>query len=235
MVGRVKEDFQAMCIMGQQICEKQMKVVFFVLLIFASWCASWFILQRCGNQQKCELQEEVRALRGQLEAAREQLHRGGEEKTSLQILLEQRAWEGRKSQELLEEKNKEVHLMEQETQQVIINRCVCMCVTCSFWWLIETTLIFPASCQVGRGSDAVPDPACRQRNTEAEVGWPREDDGCSEVANGEQHADDSTAQPYHRQPSPGEQPPQQPAKPAQAGDSAAQGQEHGRKTSLKYD
>lgn len=78
-------------------------------------------------KQHCELQEEIRALRGQLEAAREQLRIGGEEKISLQALLEQRAKEGRKSQELLEEKNKTVLLMMQETQQVIIKVCVCVC------------------------------------------------------------------------------------------------------------
>lgn len=76
-------------------------------------------------KQHCELQEELRALRGQLETAREQLCIEGEEKISLQALLEQGAREGRKSQELLEEKNKTVHLMMQEAQQVIIKVCVC--------------------------------------------------------------------------------------------------------------
>ncbi|XP_049433759.1 coiled-coil domain-containing protein 158-like isoform X2 [Epinephelus fuscoguttatus] len=66
-------------------------------------------LQRCGEQQQSELQEEVKVLRGQLEAARE-------EKTILQALLEQRAQEGRKSQEALEEKNKEMQLRQQEAQ-----------------------------------------------------------------------------------------------------------------------
>lgn len=54
--------------------------------------------------------------------AREQLQRGGEEKTCLQALLEQRAQEGRKSQELLEEKNKELQLRQQEAQHVINHR-----------------------------------------------------------------------------------------------------------------
>ncbi|XP_074495198.1 uncharacterized protein LOC141769724 [Sebastes fasciatus] len=67
-------------------------------------------LKRCGKQQRCELQEEVKALRGQLETARE-------ETTCLQALLEQRTQEGRKSQELLEEKNKELRLRQQEAQQ----------------------------------------------------------------------------------------------------------------------
>ncbi|XP_049907414.1 coiled-coil domain-containing protein 158-like isoform X7 [Epinephelus moara] len=66
-------------------------------------------LKRCGEQQQSELQEEVKVLRGQLEAARE-------EKTILQALLEQRAQEGRKSQEALEEKNKEMQLRQQEAQ-----------------------------------------------------------------------------------------------------------------------
>ncbi|XP_070689527.1 coiled-coil domain-containing protein 158-like [Pempheris klunzingeri] len=72
--------------------------------------------KRCGEQQQCELQEEVKALRGRLEAAREQLHIGGEEKICLQTLLEQRTQEGRKSQELLEDKNNEVQLRQQEAQ-----------------------------------------------------------------------------------------------------------------------
>ncbi|XP_045889785.1 coiled-coil domain-containing protein 158-like isoform X4 [Micropterus dolomieu] len=71
-------------------------------------------LKRCGKQQQCELQEEVKALRGRLEVAMEHLRRGGEEKTCLQALLEQRVQEGRKSQELLEEKNRELQLMQQE-------------------------------------------------------------------------------------------------------------------------
>lgn len=62
-------------------------------------------------------------MRGELEALREQLRRRGEEKMSLQTLLEQGSQERRKSLELLEEKNKEVH-MQQETQQVILNLCV---------------------------------------------------------------------------------------------------------------
>ncbi|KAM7415781.1 hypothetical protein PAMA_018038 [Pampus argenteus] len=56
-------------------------------------------LKRCGEEQQCELREEVKALRGHLEVAREQLHRAGEEKSCLMALLEQKAQEGRKSQE----------------------------------------------------------------------------------------------------------------------------------------
>ncbi|XP_028434968.1 coiled-coil domain-containing protein 158 [Perca flavescens] len=66
-------------------------------------------LKRCGEQQQCDLQEEVKALRGQLEAARE-------EKSCLQVMLEQSTREGRKSQELLEEKNKELQFRQQEAQ-----------------------------------------------------------------------------------------------------------------------
>ncbi|XP_034547793.1 coiled-coil domain-containing protein 158-like isoform X2 [Notolabrus celidotus] len=77
-------------------------------------------LQRCGDQQQCELQEEVKVLRGQLEAAREQLRRGGEEKSCLEALLEQRAQEGRKSQELLREKTKELQHRQQESQQYLV-------------------------------------------------------------------------------------------------------------------
>uniref|UniRef100_UPI0037E76C2B coiled-coil domain-containing protein 158-like n=1 Tax=Semicossyphus pulcher TaxID=241346 RepID=UPI0037E76C2B len=74
-------------------------------------------LKRCGEQQQCDLQEEVKVLRGQLEAAREQLRQGGEEKTCLEGLLEQSAQKGRKSKELLEETSKELLLRQQEAQQ----------------------------------------------------------------------------------------------------------------------
>ncbi|KAM3611299.1 uncharacterized protein V6R79_016197 [Siganus canaliculatus] len=74
-------------------------------------------LKRCGEQQERELLEEIKVLRGQLEVAREQLCKGGEESSCLQALLEKRAQEGRKSQELLEEKDKEIKLWQQEAQQ----------------------------------------------------------------------------------------------------------------------
>ncbi|XP_040010721.1 coiled-coil domain-containing protein 158-like isoform X2 [Xiphias gladius] len=74
-------------------------------------------LKRCGEQQHCELQVEVKALRGGLEEAREQLRRDGEEKNCLKTLLDHTAQEGRKSQELLREKGKELQLREQEAQQ----------------------------------------------------------------------------------------------------------------------
>ncbi|KAM3868432.1 coiled-coil domain-containing protein 158-like [Diretmus argenteus] len=72
---------------------------------------------RSGEQQQWELQEEVRALRGQLEAARDQLHRAGEEEARLQALLEQRAQERRNTQTLLEETAEELQLRQQEAQQ----------------------------------------------------------------------------------------------------------------------
>ncbi|XP_035812163.1 coiled-coil domain-containing protein 158 isoform X2 [Amphiprion ocellaris] len=74
-------------------------------------------LQRCFEQQQCEVLGEVKFLRGQLEASREQLHKAREEKTSLHALLDQRAQEGRKSQELLWEKDEELQFRQQETQQ----------------------------------------------------------------------------------------------------------------------
>nr|XP_020444041.1 coiled-coil domain-containing protein 158 isoform X2 [Monopterus albus] len=74
-------------------------------------------LKTCGEQQHCELQGQVKALRGQLEVAWEQLRRAGEEKTCLQTLLEQKVQEGRKSQELLWEKDRELQLRQQEDQQ----------------------------------------------------------------------------------------------------------------------
>ncbi|XP_039906991.1 coiled-coil domain-containing protein 158-like isoform X2 [Simochromis diagramma] len=73
--------------------------------------------KRCCDQQQCELQEGLKVLRGQLKVTKEQLHQAGEEKTRLEALLEQRDHEGRKSQELLWEKDKEFHLKQQETHQ----------------------------------------------------------------------------------------------------------------------
>ncbi|XP_034726694.1 coiled-coil domain-containing protein 158-like isoform X3 [Etheostoma cragini] len=66
-------------------------------------------LKSYGELQQCDLQEEVKALGGQLEAARE-------EKSCLQAMLGQRVQEGRKSQELLEEKNKELQFRQHKAQ-----------------------------------------------------------------------------------------------------------------------
>ncbi|CAJ1069297.1 coiled-coil domain-containing protein 158-like isoform X5 [Xyrichtys novacula] len=76
-------------------------------------------LKRCGEQQQCELQDEVKVLRGQLEEAREQLRQGKEEKTCLEALLEQRAREGREVQELLEKKTTDLHSRQQEAEQYL--------------------------------------------------------------------------------------------------------------------
>ncbi|XP_029367197.1 coiled-coil domain-containing protein 158-like isoform X2 [Echeneis naucrates] len=74
-------------------------------------------MKRCFEQQLCELQVEVKARRGQLDEVREQLHRNREEKNCLQALLDERAMEGRRSQELLQEKDKELLLRKREAQQ----------------------------------------------------------------------------------------------------------------------
>ncbi|XP_056147350.1 coiled-coil domain-containing protein 158-like [Lampris incognitus] len=74
-------------------------------------------LKRCSEQQRWELQEEVRTLRGQLEAW-EQLLRAGEEEAHLQVLLGQRAQESRKTQTLLEEREEELRLRQQEALEV---------------------------------------------------------------------------------------------------------------------
>ncbi|KAM9391433.1 coiled-coil domain-containing protein 158-like [Pholidichthys leucotaenia] len=73
--------------------------------------------QRCCEQQQHEHQEEVKVLRGKLEVAWEQLCRAEEEKTRLEALLEQREQEGKESQELLREKDKELQLKKQEILQ----------------------------------------------------------------------------------------------------------------------
>ncbi|TWW60259.1 hypothetical protein D4764_05G0003490 [Takifugu flavidus] len=62
------------------------------------------------KQQQSELQEEVKALRRQLEDT-------GEEKKSLHSQLEQRTHEEMKTKDLLEEKEMELRLLKQETQQ----------------------------------------------------------------------------------------------------------------------
>lgn len=68
---------------------------------------------------------EVKALREQLEEAREQFRRRGEERNCLQALLDLRAQEGRKSQELLQQKDEELQLRQQEAQQVRDHTSLC--------------------------------------------------------------------------------------------------------------
>lgn len=60
----------------------------------------------------------MRVLSGKLRAARKQLCSEGEEKTSLQTLLRQKEEEELKFHQILGKKNKEVHLMRQQNQQV---------------------------------------------------------------------------------------------------------------------
>ncbi|XP_034452070.1 coiled-coil domain-containing protein 158-like isoform X2 [Hippoglossus hippoglossus] len=74
-------------------------------------------IKRCSEQQQCELHVEVKALRGGLEEAREQLLRVGEEKNCLQALQDHRTQEGRTAQDLLREKEEELQLRLQEAQQ----------------------------------------------------------------------------------------------------------------------
>ncbi|XP_067378117.1 coiled-coil domain-containing protein 158-like isoform X2 [Channa argus] len=74
-------------------------------------------LKKCAEQQHFELQVEMKALRGSLEASREQLCQAGEKNTCLQALLEQRVQEWRKSQQLLQEKEEELQLRQEENHQ----------------------------------------------------------------------------------------------------------------------
>nr|XP_043882591.1 coiled-coil domain-containing protein 158-like isoform X2 [Solea senegalensis] len=74
-------------------------------------------LKTCSKKQQCELQVEVKALRGWLVEAKEQLCRGEEEKNCLQALLDARTQEVRKTQEHLREKDDELQLRQQEAQQ----------------------------------------------------------------------------------------------------------------------
>lgn len=69
-------------------------------------------------------------------ALRRQLEETGEEKKSLQSQLEQRTHEEMKTKDLIEEKEMELNLLKQETQQVtliivcvFVCACVCVC-TC---------------------------------------------------------------------------------------------------------
>lgn len=65
------------------------------------------------SKQQSELLEEVKALKRQLEQV-------GEKKNSLQAQLEQRTDEEIKTKNLLEEKVTKVHLLKQETRQVLL-------------------------------------------------------------------------------------------------------------------
>uniref|UniRef100_A0A1A7W959 Coiled-coil domain containing 158 n=2 Tax=Iconisemion striatum TaxID=60296 RepID=A0A1A7W959_9TELE len=78
-------------------------------------------LKTCCEQQQLELREDAEVLRGQLEVAREQLFKAGEEKTCLQALLEQEAQEVKKFQKLLQEKEEELCFRQQQTQQHLVS------------------------------------------------------------------------------------------------------------------
>uniref|UniRef100_A0A096LWK7 Coiled-coil domain containing 158 n=1 Tax=Poecilia formosa TaxID=48698 RepID=A0A096LWK7_POEFO len=67
--------------------------------------------QSVCEKQQLEFREDMKTLRGHLESTRKQLFRAGEEKSCLQMLTEQRSQEVRKLQELLQEKDKECHLL----------------------------------------------------------------------------------------------------------------------------
>lgn len=58
-------------------------------------------VQSCCEKQQLEVSEDREALRGELELARKQVCKAGEEKSCLQILLEQRSQEVRTFQEPL--------------------------------------------------------------------------------------------------------------------------------------
>lgn len=63
---------------------------------------------------------------------RRQLEKAGEKKNSLQVQLEQKTHEEMKTMDLLKEKVTEVHLLKQETQQVIltvVSLGLCVCVS----------------------------------------------------------------------------------------------------------
>ncbi|XP_024860846.1 coiled-coil domain-containing protein 158 isoform X1 [Kryptolebias marmoratus] len=75
----------------------------------------------CQLKQQLDLCEDSKVLAGQLEVAREQLFKAREEKTCLQTLLEQKAQEVRKSQDLLQKKEEELHFRQQQTQQHLVS------------------------------------------------------------------------------------------------------------------
>lgn len=80
----------------------------------------------------------MRVLSGKLRATRKQLCREGEEKTSLQTLLDQ---EELKFHELVGKKNKEVHLMQQQNQQVTRTHVFVVIVLKDHRWFKNSSLI----------------------------------------------------------------------------------------------
>uniref|UniRef100_A0A1A8NMD3 Coiled-coil domain containing 158 n=1 Tax=Nothobranchius pienaari TaxID=704102 RepID=A0A1A8NMD3_9TELE len=78
-------------------------------------------LKACCQRQQLDLREDAEILRGQLEVAREQLFKAGEEKTCPQFLLEQKAQEVKKFQKLLQEKEEELCFRQHQTQQHLVS------------------------------------------------------------------------------------------------------------------
>ncbi|XP_033974163.1 coiled-coil domain-containing protein 158-like isoform X1 [Trematomus bernacchii] len=98
--GQISELESALCSHKDQICRLEQQLIQAQSQLMDAQSERERSLQlgqlkRCGLQQQWELQEEVEALRGQLEAAGE---------------------EGRTSQKLLEEKHKDLQLRQQEAQ-----------------------------------------------------------------------------------------------------------------------
>lgn len=77
----------------------------------------------CSEHQQYRLQEDVKALRGQLMMTWEQLRRTEEEKTYLQGLFDQSIQETQKSQELLAEKKMELEQQESQQHMVSVGEC----------------------------------------------------------------------------------------------------------------
>ncbi|XP_061586097.1 coiled-coil domain-containing protein 158-like isoform X2 [Cololabis saira] len=74
-------------------------------------------LERCCEQQQFELQGNAEVLRRQLDIVREQLCKAEVEKVCLQARLEHKAREGSKSLELLQEKDEELQISQDQIQK----------------------------------------------------------------------------------------------------------------------
>ncbi|KAM6930969.1 uncharacterized protein FYW49_002894 [Xenentodon cancila] len=77
-------------------------------------------LERCCEQQQLELQGNAEVLRRQLDIVREQLCKAEVERSCLQARLEHQAQEGSKSLELLQKKDEELHISQEEIQKHLI-------------------------------------------------------------------------------------------------------------------
>lgn len=87
----------------------------------------------------------MRVLSGKLRATRKQLCREGEEKTSLQTLLRQKEQEELKFHEILGKKNKEVHRIAQQNQQVTRKHVFMVIVLEDDRWVKDSSLIVCSS------------------------------------------------------------------------------------------